>query len=490
MGHRKSHSRASKRETLEVTPPKEKHNAKEGGNKACDKSRQEKRERKRKREHEDASKQRRKERHKGKNRHHHSSKSTTREKPKDKASRWKDGRSSDNMSLESDSSTSFLSSRGAHHRHHSRSHSHSADVPRKRSRSCSGDAPKRHRLKKFKENNEALNMDDGRKTYEASYDPKWVEKDGMQQCVNTLLTQEKDSAEGAFSSESRRCHMSTQKNGCDMTISRYQEQEKGLDGIKDKVLEVELRQKALANFLRHQDTSCKMEEHKERISPTSYVGTTRPASNVEERNERTVTEVDSRWTAGSLVLSNASNVEASIDDHRWPRASDTVVSVHLERPIEGSGLACDSHSNLEEGEISSDTAQSLNENETGNGNASSQVDEGKVLYEQEKIEKEGPHADRDVCKEGHKSSPSSTGEVERASAPGAACINKKQALSQENEVEGDLNVDPPATAQHDGSTAFEQKTMSVMRGGEMVQVNYKVYIPKRAAELARRRLHR
>ncbi|XP_062011449.1 uncharacterized protein LOC133728046 [Rosa rugosa] len=41
----------------------------------------------------------------------------------------------------------------------------------------------------------------------------------------------------------------------------------------------------------------------------------------------------------------------------------------------------------------------------------------------------------------------------------------------------------------DGSQ-FEQKTMSVMRGSEMVQVSYKVYIPKKAPALARRRLKR
>ncbi|KAK6934236.1 hypothetical protein RJ641_034391 [Dillenia turbinata] len=37
---------------------------------------------------------------------------------------------------------------------------------------------------------------------------------------------------------------------------------------------------------------------------------------------------------------------------------------------------------------------------------------------------------------------------------------------------------------------FQQKTMSVMRGGEMVQVSYKVYIPKKAPALARRKLQR
>ncbi|KAF8413843.1 hypothetical protein HHK36_001837 [Tetracentron sinense] len=37
---------------------------------------------------------------------------------------------------------------------------------------------------------------------------------------------------------------------------------------------------------------------------------------------------------------------------------------------------------------------------------------------------------------------------------------------------------------------FEQKTMSVVRGGEAVQVSYKVYIPKKAPALARRQLQR
>ncbi|RZC46566.1 hypothetical protein C5167_039511 [Papaver somniferum] len=41
-----------------------------------------------------------------------------------------------------------------------------------------------------------------------------------------------------------------------------------------------------------------------------------------------------------------------------------------------------------------------------------------------------------------------------------------------------------------GSSQFEQKTMSVMRGGEFVQVSYKVYIPNKPPALARRKLHR
>ncbi|KAI3888724.1 hypothetical protein MKX03_013892 [Papaver bracteatum] len=41
-----------------------------------------------------------------------------------------------------------------------------------------------------------------------------------------------------------------------------------------------------------------------------------------------------------------------------------------------------------------------------------------------------------------------------------------------------------------GSSQFEQKTMSVMRGGELVQVSYKVYIPNKPPALARRKLNR
>lgn len=40
------------------------------------------------------------------------------------------------------------------------------------------------------------------------------------------------------------------------------------------------------------------------------------------------------------------------------------------------------------------------------------------------------------------------------------------------------------------SSQFEQKTMTVMRGGELVQVSYKVYIPKKTPALARRQLKR
>lgn len=42
----------------------------------------------------------------------------------------------------------------------------------------------------------------------------------------------------------------------------------------------------------------------------------------------------------------------------------------------------------------------------------------------------------------------------------------------------------------DGDSQFQQKTMTVMRGGELVQVSYKVYIPKHAPALTRRKLKR
>ncbi|XVE50191.1 hypothetical protein DITRI_Ditri01bG0142200 [Diplodiscus trichospermus] len=53
----------------------------------------------------------------------------------------------------------------------------------------------------------------------------------------------------------------------------------------------------------------------------------------------------------------------------------------------------------------------------------------------------------------------------------------------------DISSDKLEDETKDGSQ-FQQKTMSVMRGGEMVQVSYQVYIPKRAPALGRRQLKR
>ncbi|PQP94871.1 G patch domain-containing protein 8 [Prunus yedoensis var. nudiflora] len=57
------------------------------------------------------------------------------------------------------------------------------------------------------------------------------------------------------------------------------------------------------------------------------------------------------------------------------------------------------------------------------------------------------------------------------------------------EPSGENGSDKQPGEGKDGSQ-FEQKTMSVMRGSEMVQVSYKVYIPKKPPGLARRQLRR
>ncbi|XWS52096.1 hypothetical protein CRYUN_Cryun11dG0037900 [Craigia yunnanensis] len=54
---------------------------------------------------------------------------------------------------------------------------------------------------------------------------------------------------------------------------------------------------------------------------------------------------------------------------------------------------------------------------------------------------------------------------------------------------GDISSDKPEDETKDGSE-LQRKTMSVIRGGEMVQVSYRVYIPKKAPALARRQLKR
>ncbi|XP_050367897.1 uncharacterized protein LOC126786189 isoform X2 [Argentina anserina] len=57
------------------------------------------------------------------------------------------------------------------------------------------------------------------------------------------------------------------------------------------------------------------------------------------------------------------------------------------------------------------------------------------------------------------------------------------------EPSGENRSDIQQDEAKDGSQ-FEQKTMSVMRGSEVVQVSYKVYIPKKTPALARRQLKR
>ncbi|KAL5972548.1 hypothetical protein ACLOJK_039352, partial [Asimina triloba] len=59
----------------------------------------------------------------------------------------------------------------------------------------------------------------------------------------------------------------------------------------------------------------------------------------------------------------------------------------------------------------------------------------------------------------------------------------------ESKVTDHASTETLAEEVKDGSQ-YEQKTMSVMRGGEMVQVSYKVYIPKKPPALARRQLRR
>ncbi|KAE8125785.1 hypothetical protein FH972_020559 [Carpinus fangiana] len=67
-----------------------------------------------------------------------------------------------------------------------------------------------------------------------------------------------------------------------------------------------------------------------------------------------------------------------------------------------------------------------------------------------------------------------------AASESSSCIKSKLAENSSNKPQDETTE----------SSQFEQKTMTVMRGGEMVQVSYKVYIPKKAPALARRQLNR
>ncbi|KAL0443550.1 UNVERIFIED_CONTAM: hypothetical protein Slati_2077700 [Sesamum latifolium] len=71
----------------------------------------------------------------------------------------------------------------------------------------------------------------------------------------------------------------------------------------------------------------------------------------------------------------------------------------------------------------------------------------------------------------------------------ASCSSNEEPASSDQPISGEHSLENKKDEAKDGSQ-FEQKTMSVMRGGEMVQVSYKVYIPKKTPALARRQLRR
>ncbi|XP_042022392.1 uncharacterized protein LOC121769719 [Salvia splendens] len=91
------------------------------------------------------------------------------------------------------------------------------------------------------------------------------------------------------------------------------------------------------------------------------------------------------------------------------------------------------------------------------------------------------------CSKGDKNSHSPAAEAKAESgndvSPGAGVT--KASSSNAEPISGEH-----ISGQTKGSSEFEQKTMTVMRGGKLVQVSYKVYIPKKAPALARRQLKR
>lgn len=83
------------------------------------------------------------------------------------------------------------------------------------------------------------------------------------------------------------------------------------------------------------------------------------------------------------------------------------------------------------------------------------------------------------------------GDVERNAAMTAeAAIQSINDNGRDGNVSSVENTSGKLQDESNQGSQFEQKTMTVMRGGEMVQVSYKVYIPKKVPALARRQLKR
>ncbi|XP_010446233.1 PREDICTED: uncharacterized protein LOC104729026 [Camelina sativa] len=76
---------------------------------------------------------------------------------------------------------------------------------------------------------------------------------------------------------------------------------------------------------------------------------------------------------------------------------------------------------------------------------------------------------------------SSTLNAQSSSQAGKETLDETKEESQSEQKKIDETKD---------ESQYEKKTMTVMRGGEMVQVSYKVYIPKKTSSLGKRKLNR
>lgn len=135
-----------------------------------------------------------------------------------------------------------------------------------------------------------------------------MENDRLRHHLNEHLVQVKDTTKEI---KPKRCYVDIQQDRCNVLIQRNQDQERP-NGRKDKVLEVKLRQKSLTNFLQHQDV-----------------------------------DSSKRWI--TRLLGDVVNVNAPVD------ACANNMNTHVSQNFigEGSKLACNLRSNLEEGQIGS-----------------------------------------------------------------------------------------------------------------------------------------
>lgn len=122
-------------------------------------------------------------------------------------------------------------------------------------------------------------------------------------------------------------------------------------------------------------------------------------------------------------------------------------------------------------------ASSITSQKTQNPLNREQVSSKKLPAEETSLAKDNQNL-QGVAKTG--SGKVSMAEVGTADKPGPQTLITENQNSKSNE---------PVTESASGSQ-FEQKTFSRMRDGEVVQVSYKVYIPKKTPALARRQLQR
>uniref|UniRef100_A0A803LVG7 Uncharacterized protein n=1 Tax=Chenopodium quinoa TaxID=63459 RepID=A0A803LVG7_CHEQI len=242
-------------------------------------------------------------------------------------------------------------------------------------------------------------------------------------------------------------------------------------------LEAILRQKALENLLKRQGklstktTFDKKDDHDVEVKRSSIVKA-QPIDQPTPRDE------------GNIKL--VPNVGKNVNDVRY--FSNTT---NLPGPLEDTGLSKDNNADLLRANVG--TAHTEEKSKASGDFVNSRPNVGLSMSRKDFLGAKNTWKRQLISQESLQKNVSTPKEtiVRNTNERLMSLDNSLSKLSVPQETISKDSTRDSASHQIDSEDrTFQQKTMSVMRGGEMVQVRYKVYIPKKAPALARRQLKR